>query len=238
MCTTVSVLKLCHSLFCNCALAHRNRAPAYKGFTALQGLPHSCMCTQPAQERCCCARLYSATATGCMAFRAPPQSMGPCSSCTATVWRRHVHVFAIATSTPLPKVLSKLPQLGPPHNLTCCRSPCWRLARAQVRLTGQRQLGCYHKWTMDAAVAQRGAEAAAYAAVGLSDNSVRVYALQRGGLQVRLCFWHVSCMQPRIPAFASVGSSMRCLGSADCPNHTCMRVSPLLIHSCEVLRGC
>ena len=53
-----------------------------------------------------------------------------------------------------------------------------------IRVTGLRQLGCYHQWTMDAAVARRGAGATAYAAVGLSDNSVRVYAMQCGGSQV------------------------------------------------------
>ena len=116
-------------VFRNCANTLTNEAPAYKGLNASQGLAHSCMCTQPAQEPCCCARLYSATATDCMAFRAPAQSMGPCSSCTATAWRRRGSRICIATTLPCAHhgFESSFYYWSP----LCCRSPCWRVARAQ-----------------------------------------------------------------------------------------------------------
>ena len=74
---------------------------------------------------------------------------------------------------------------------------------ASVRLSGLRQLGCYHQWTLDAAVARRGTEATTYAAVGVSDNSVCVYALECGGSQVGLS-WYASRMLTACDAAGTV----------------------------------
>ena len=182
------------------------------------------MCTQPAQEPCCCARLYSATATDCMAFRAPPQSMGPCSSCTATVWRRHGSYICSSCihPTPRPQGFVQACATGGPSQPDVLQVALLEGCAGSVRLTGQRQLGCYHQWTMDAAVAQRGAEAAAYAAVGLSDNSVRVYTLQHGEAQVRISFGlYLACqlLVFKRRSSSKTRSSILFLGSADCPNH-------------------
>lgn len=46
-----------------------------------------------------------------------------------------------------------------------------------IKLNALTMLGSYHQWTMDVAVALRPGEAGAYAAVGLSDNSVQIFAL-------------------------------------------------------------
>ena len=53
-----------------------------------------------------------------------------------------------------------------------------------VTLHALSMLGSYHQWTMDVAVALRPGEAGAYAAVGLSDNSLRVFALPCNTLAV------------------------------------------------------
>lgn len=99
-----------------------------------------------------------------------------------------LHVSAIATTLPPPQAFVQAFATGGPSQPDVLQVALLEGCAGSVRLSGQRQLGCYHQWTMDAAVAQRGAEAAAFAAVGLSDNSVRVYALQRGKLQVRGSF--------------------------------------------------